>query len=300
MDAASAPELESPKMAQRIETTLETAVARAELGNAPPLLSAAVRHALFSGGARVRPQLTLAIAAACGDDRPELADAAAAAIEMLHCASLAHDDLPCFDNAATRRGKPSVHALYGAPLAVLAGDALIVMAFEVLGWAGLEAPARLPPLIATIARGVGMPTGIVAGQAWESEPATPVAAYHSAKTGALFVATTMSGAIAAGADPLPWRTLGERLGSAYQVADDLADAVLTEADLGKPAGQDAALGRPSAVTELGVMGAYHLLKSLVGEAVASIPPCAGAQTLRDLVQLQATRLAPKQLSRFAA
>ena len=129
-------------MAQRVEIALEAAVARAEFGAAPPLLSAAVRHALFSGGARVRPQLALAIAGACGDDEPALADAAAAAIEMLHCASLAHDDLPCFDNAATRRGRPSVHALYGAPLAVLAGDALIVMAFEVLGRAGAGAPAR--------------------------------------------------------------------------------------------------------------------------------------------------------------
>jgi len=287
-------------MAQRVEIALEAAVARAEFGAAPPLLSAAVRHALFSGGARVRPQLALAIAGACGDDEPALADAAAAAIEMLHCASLAHDDLPCFDNAATRRGRPSVHALYGAPLAVLAGDALIVMAFEVLGRAGAVAPARLPPLLATIARGVGMPSGIVAGQAWESEPVAPVEAYHSAKTGALFVAATMSGAIAAGADPAPWRQLGEKLGSAYQVADDLADAVLTEADLGKPAGQDAALGRPSVVTELGLQGAYQRLKSLVGEAVDSIPACDGAQALRDLVQLQATRLAPKSLTRSAA
>ena len=287
-------------MAQRVEIALDAAVARAELGNAPPLLSAAVRHALFSGGARVRPQLALAIAGACGDDQPALADAAAAAIEMLHCASLAHDDLPCFDNAATRRGKPSVHALYGAPLAVLAGDALIVMAFDTLACAGASAPARLPPLLATVARGVGMPAGIVAGQAWESEPAAPVEAYHSAKTGALFVAAAMSGAIAAGADPLPWRTLGERLGSAYQVADDLADAVLTEADLGKPTGQDAALGRPTLVTELGLMGAYHRLQDLVGEAVDSIPACDGAQALRDLVRLQATRLAPKSLTRSAA
>ena len=287
-------------MAQRIENALEAAVARAELGNAPPLLSAAVRHALFSGGARVRPQLALAIASACGDDQPALSDAAGAAIEMLHCASLAHDDLPCFDNAATRRGRPSVHALYGAPLAVLAGDALIVMAFDVLASAGASAPARLPALVATIARGVGMPGGIVAGQAWESEPVAPVADYHSAKTGALFVAATMSGALAAGADPLPWRALGEKLGSAYQVADDLADALLTEADLGKPVGQDVALGRPSLVTELGVMGAYHRLKDLVAEAVDSIPACDGAQALRDLVRLQATRLAPKQLSRSAA
>ncbi len=287
-------------MAQRVESALEAAVARAETPNAPPLLSAAVRHAVFSGGARVRPQLCLAIAQACGDDEPGLSDAAAVAIEFLHCASLAHDDLPCFDDAATRRGRPSVHALYGAPLAVLAGDALIVMAFDTLANAGQTAPLRLPALLSTITRGVGMPAGIVAGQAWESEPSAPVEVYHQAKTGALFVAATMSGAIAAGADPSPWRALGERLGAAYQVADDLADAVLTEADLGKPTGRDEALHRPSLVRDLGLKGAYNRLQSLVGEAVDSIPSCAGARELRELVRMQATRLAPKQLARSAA
>lgn len=287
-------------MAHRLESALEAVVARAESTQAPPLLCAAIRHAVFSGGARVRPRLCLAIAEACGNDQPALADAAAAAVELLHCASLVHDDLPCFDNAATRRGRPSVHALYGAPLAVLAGDALIVMAFEALAIGAAATPVRLPGLISTISRGVGMPGGIVAGQAWESEPAIPVEAYHAAKTGALFVAATMAGALAAGADPAPWRVLGDRLGAAYQVADDLADAVLTEADLGKPTGQDTALKRPSAVAELGLQGAYRRLRDLVEEAVESIPPCDGAKELRELVRLQATRLAPKSLALSAA
>jgi geranylgeranyl diphosphate synthase type II len=287
-------------VAHRVESALETAIARAESAPTPPLLAAAVRHAVFSGGARVRPLLCLAIAQACGDDDPGLSDAAAAAIELLHCASLVHDDLPCFDNAATRRGRPSVHARFGAPLAVLAGDALIVMAFDTLAAAAATSPQRLPRLLSTICSGVGMPSGIVAGQAWESEPSPPVEVYHRAKTGALFVAATMSGALAAGADPHPWRGLGEALGAAYQVADDLADAVLTEADLGKPTGQDAALQRPSLVAELGLMGAYGRLKALVEDAVDSIPACDGAEALRDLVRMQATRLAPKHLSRSAA
>jgi geranylgeranyl diphosphate synthase type II len=287
-------------MAQRIENALEAALGRAEAPNAPPLLAAALRHAIFPGGARVRPHLCLAVAQACGDDTPTLTDAAAVAVELLHCASLVHDDLPCFDDAATRRGKPSVHALYGPALAVLAGDALIIMAFDALARAGAEVPARLPGLLATITRGVGMPGGIVAGQAWESEPAPLVEAYHDAKTGALFVAATMSGALAAGSDPAPWRALGEALGAAYQVADDLADAVLTEADLGKPTGRDEALRRPSLVTELGLMGAYDRLQERVREAVESIPPCDGAEDLRKLVQMQATRLAPKSLARSAA
>jgi geranylgeranyl diphosphate synthase type II len=287
-------------MATRVEAALEAAVMRAEAGSAPPLLAQALRYALFPGGARVRPQLCLAVASACGDDNPDMADAAAAAIEMLHCASLVHDDLPCFDDAATRRGKPSVHAVYGDAIAVLAGDALIIMAFDALAREGAMAPARLAPLLATVARGVGMPGGIVAGQAWESEPDPLVEPYHRAKTGALFVAALMAGAIASGADPLPWRLLGEKLGAAYQVADDLLDAVSSQEDCDKPVGRDAALHRPSMVTQLGLKGAYQRLQSLVMEAVAAIPPCAGEQTLRELVQIQATRLVPKQLALSAA
>ncbi len=284
----------------RLESALEAAMIRAESGQPPPKLAAAIRHAVFPGGARVRPLICLAVAEACGDASPGLADAAAAALEMLHCASLVHDDLPCFDDADTRRGRPSVHAAYGEPLAVLAGDALIVMAFEALARAGALAPARLAPLLATVARGVGMPGGIVAGQGWESEPHVAVDAYHRAKTGALFVAAVMAGAVAAGANPLPWQALGEKLGEAYQVADDLLDAVSLASEGGKPVGQDAALGRPSAVLELGVAGAVDRLESLVAQAMAAIPPCEGDAALRELVRMQATRLVPKQLERGAA
>ncbi len=286
--------------ASRIEAFLAAALVRGEAAGAPPRLAAALRYAVIPGGARVRPNLCLAVANACGDDAPALADAAAGAIELLHCASLVHDDLPCFDNAETRRGKPSVHATFGAPLAVLAGDALIVMAFDGLAQAAAAAPARLPRLLSAITLGVGMPFGIVAGQAWESEPFTPVDSYHRAKTGALFVAATTGGALAAGADPAPWRDLGDKLGEAYQVADDLADAVSSQDECGKPVGRDAALLRPSVVTALGLKGAYHRLECLIGEAVEAIPPCAGAQALRDLVQMQAVRLAPKQPARSAA
>lgn len=285
----------------RLETILEAALARGEAGAAPPRLAAAMRHSVFPGGARVRPSLCLAVAAACGNDQPELAEAAAAAIEFLHCASLVHDDLPCFDDAAIRRGRPSTHAQFGEALAVLAGDALIILAFDTLARAGASAaPGRLAALLSAVTRGVGMPMGIVAGQAWESEPSPPVEAYHRAKTGALFVAATMAGAIAAGADPLPWRAVGDNLGAAYQAADDLLDAVSAEADCGKPTGRDAALRRPSLVSELGLHGAQSRLEDLVAQAVGAIPDCEGAGMLRELVKVQATRLVPKQLTRSAA
>ena len=286
-------------LTERVEAALQAAVGRADTPTAPPLLARALRYAVFPGGARVRPLLCLAVAKACGDDQPAISDAAAAAVELLHCASLVHDDLPCFDNAATRRGKASVHAVYGEPIALLAGDALIVMAFERLALGGAAAPLRLASLIGTIARGVGAPSGIVAGQAWESEPSAPLEIYHQAKTGALFVAATMSGAIAAGADAGPWRALGETLGAAYQVADDLLDAVQA-AECDKPVGQDALLQRPSAVASHGIKGALAQLNALVEQAVESVPACDGAQEMRALVRLTAMRLAPKQLARSAA
>jgi geranylgeranyl diphosphate synthase type II len=283
----------------RIEAGLNLAFLRA-LPAGPPLLGAAMRHAVFPGGARVRPRLCLAVAYACGDDNPAAADAAACAIELLHCASLVHDDLPCFDDAAVRRGRPSVHAAYGAPLAVLAGDALIVLAFQVIGWGAASAPARIAPLLLTVSQAVGMPSGIVAGQAWESEPEIDLAAYQRAKTGALFAAATVAGAAAAGVDPGPWRAVGEALGAAYQVADDLLDAVADAADAGKPVGQDAAHDRPSAVRTHGVDGALDLLKSLAAAAAGAIPDCPGAAPLRGLIAQEAKRLVPASLSRVAA
>lgn len=286
-------------LSARVEAALKAAVDKADTPSAPPGLARAIRYAVFPGGARVRPTLCLAVARACGDDRPAISDAAAAAIELLHCASLVHDDLPCFDNAAFRRGKASVHAVHGEPIALLTGDALIVMAFERLATAGAVEPRRIAPLIEAIARGVGAPAGIVAGQAWESEPSAPLELYHQAKTGALFVAATTSGAIAAGADGAPWRFLGETLGAAYQVADDLMDAVQSET-CDKPVGQDALLHRPSAVAERGIHGALARLNDLVQQAVDSVPDCDGAQEMRDLVRMTAMRLAPKQLVRSAA
>lgn len=244
---------------------------------APPLLAAAMRHAVLPGGARVRPRLALRVAAACGAPQAPLAVAAAVAVELLHCASLAHDDLPIFDDAPMRRGRPSVHAAYGEPLALLAGDALIVLAFEELGRA---ASPRLPAVLAAVARGVGAGGGIVAGQAWESEPCVDLAAYHRAKTGALFEAAAAAGAAAAGDDPDAWRPLGVRLGEAWQVADDLADLLGTEAALGKPVGRDRALGRPNAAADLGVDEAAERWLRLVRAAVDAVPPCTGREELR--------------------
>ncbi|HAQ00928.1 MAG TPA: geranylgeranyl pyrophosphate synthase, partial [Rhodospirillum rubrum] len=227
-------------------------------------------------------------------------DGGGGGIELLHCASLVHDDLPCFDDAHSRRGQASVHVAYGEPLAVLAGDALIVMAFQGLASGLAMVPERLPLLLGIVADAVGMPAGICAGQAWESEPTVKLAEYQRAKTGALFAASTMAGAAAAGREARSWRMLGECLGEAYQVADDLRDVAADPAELGKPVGRDAALGRPNAVGHLGIVGAVRRLESLVADAVASVPDCAGAGALRALIHKEAERFLPKELARYAA
>lgn len=261
----------------------------------PPRLGTALDSALFPGGARVRPRFALGIAMACGDDRPRVADAAAAAVEFLHTASLVHDDLPCFDDAPLRRGAPAIHVAHGEALAVLTGDALIVLSFQALSDVAGEAGERLPFLLATLAAAAGTPSGLVAGQALESEPFCDVAAYHAAKTGALFEAAAVMGATAAGADAAPWRPVGARLGAAYQVADDLHDALRLGGG-GKPTGQDAAHDRPSAVKRHGIDGAVRVLKDHISGATDAIPCGPMADALRTLVREQTARFLPESLA----
>ncbi len=279
-------------MLTRIEAALEQHFTLTHTQSAPPRLMAAMRHAVFPGGARIRPQLCLAVAKACGEDDSALTDAAAAAIELLHCASLVHDDMPCFDDADMRRGQVTVHKQFGEPLALLTGDALIVMAYQVLARSGRQHPARLVELLATVSDGVGAPDGIVAGQAWECETRVTLSQYQRAKTGALFVAATMAGAQSAGVDPTPWRALGDTLGEAYQVADDIRDVMLQDHQLGKPAGQDATHGRPSAAADLGLKGALDYFNRLMGDAVEAVPACENRSAMRQLVMQESERLVP--------
>ncbi len=277
----------------RIERALAAALCFEPGG--PPSLTEAIHHAVFPGGMRVRPRLCLAVSEACGGSDPVLADGAASAIELLHCASLVHDDLPCFDDAPTRRGIASVHARFGQPLAVLAGDALIALAFETMVRAGAGSAMLL-----LLARASGTPNGLAAGQAWESESAVVLATYQRAKTASLFGLATMAGAAASGVATEPWRLLGERLGEAYQVADDVRDVMLSADDLGKPAGQDAALGRPSAALLHGTGAATERVEALVRDAIEAIPVCRHRDMLRSLILAELGRLLPEELVLRAA
>lgn len=275
-----------------IEKALSASLRGALSPDCPPKFASALNYAVFPGGARIRPKLLLAVANACDNVDSKAMLAGACAIELLHCASLVHDDLPCFDGAAYRRGKPSVHVAYGERLAVLAGDALIVEAFA--------ATANYPQITRIVAQAASAPHGICAGQAWECEDSMDLVNYQRAKTGALFAACTMAGAAAAGRDPAPWRQLGMLIGEAFQVADDLRDVGGISGEIGKPTGQDAAHGLPNMVSTLGFDGAMQHLDNLLARVVECIPDCPGRAALGQQIVAVSRAMVPKQLHRGAA
>jgi len=280
------------RISDRIEAAVGQAIAAGQGAHAPGRLAAALDYAVTPGGARIRPTILTSVAMACGDPTPKLTDAAGAALELMHCASLVHDDLPCFDDAELRRGKPALHRAYSEPLAVLAGDSLIILAFQILARSSHLAPDRAIALIDVLSTRSGMPHGICAGQGWESEEVIDLSAYHQSKTGALFIAATQMGALSAGQDGEPWAELGARIGEAFQVADDLRDALCDEQTLGKPAGQDDLHGRPNAVASLGVQGAVARFDNILAGAISSIPACPGEAALAQMVRAYADKLVP--------
>jgi len=274
----------------RIERAIEAALHKATGAGCPQGLAAAMRYAVFPGGHRIRPRLCLAVAEAHDSPDPGLVNAAMSSLELLHCASLVHDDMPCFDDAELRRGKPSVHVAFGESLALMCGDALIVLAFQAIAGTARIAPRRSAELLDIVSDAVGAPNGIVAGQSWECEAAVPLDEYQRAKTGVLFRAATLAGAAAAGACDPRWAALGEVIGAAYQVADDLMDSVGNPELIGKPIGQDDRLDRPSAVREHGIEGATDLLRARIEAAVESVPDCRGKHRLRMMIHDEATQL----------
>ena len=241
----------------------------------PSRLNAAMRFAVLEGGSRLRPRLLFNVVKACGASVDEKGFGAGAAIEMVHCASLVHDDLPTFDNAPVRRGKPAVHRRYGEAAAILAGDALILGAFTVLAEIGREGDFDALPLVRILARSAGTPGGATAGQGWELEEPTAIdlAQYHEAKTGAMFECATMFGAILAGRDPGAFRLFGNLYGKAYQLIDDILDATGANMIGGKLAHRDAELGRPNTVHKIGLEKSRCELAATLEKAKAALPPC---------------------------
>ena len=247
-------------------------------------LGAAMRHALLGGGKRFRPFLVIEAAALFGIDARASIDAAAA-FECVHCYSLVHDDLPCMDDDSLRRGQPTVHKAYDEWTAILAGDALLTLAFEIMARPQTHADARvraeLALLLARAAGGRGMVQGQMLDLAADKlgAPQSPtldhVRALQGLKTGALIAAACEAGAILAqapAAKRAALKSYGEHLGLAFQIADDLLDAEGDSQTVGKATGKDHAAGKATLVSLMGLAAARARLAEAVESAQAALAP----------------------------
>ncbi len=236
----------------------------------------AMEYSLSNGGKRIRPVLVLAFCEACGGDYKEALPFALGA-EMIHTYSLIHDDLPCMDNDDMRRGKPSNHKVFGYPQALLAGDGLLTLAFEILSSCSLSFEKRIEG-VKILSESAGF-RGMIAGQAMDmkNESGNPsfdiIKKTDALKTGELIKAASLLGCVAAGADEEQKEAAREysfRVGLAFQILDDILDVTSSSEDLGKSAGSDIRNDKVTYVSLLGVDGARSLACSLTDEAVKAL------------------------------
>ena len=294
-DAARLAAWSDPQLA-RVEAALSQWVGV----DAPVLLGDAMRYAVLDGGKRLRPLLVFAASEAVGG-HADAALRAACAAELIHAYSLVHDDLPCMDNDVLRRGKPTVHVKFGEADALLAGDALQALAFELLTPDGDGiAPAVQATLCRLLARAAGS-QGMAGGQAIDLASVglaldeAQLREMHRLKTGALLQGSVEMGAACGGAiaaDALAaLRDYGAAIGLAFQVVDDILDVVADSETLGKTAGKDAASDKPTYVSLLGLDGARAQARELLGEALAALDRSALADTgaLRALAHMVVDR-----------
>ena len=248
--------------------------------SAPAGLGEAMRYAVLDGGKRLRPLLTLAAArAVAGAVDVPAALRSACAVELIHAYSLVHDDMPCMDNDVLRRGKPTVHVAYGEAMALLAGDALQALAFELLTPEdGSVAPAVQARLCAALARAAGH-HGMAGGQAIDlahvglAMTEAALRDMHRRKTGAMLEVSVHMGALSAGADGPTLACLqryAQAIGLAFQVVDDILDVTADSATLGKTAGKDQANDKPTFVSLLGLAGAQAQAQALLQDALAAL------------------------------
>jgi farnesyl diphosphate synthase len=263
---------------------------------APAGLGEAMRYAVLDGGKRLRPLLVLAACEAVGG-HAEAALRAACAVELIHAYSLVHDDMPCMDNDVLRRGKPTVHVKFGEATALLAGDALQALAFELLAPEQGSIPdavqARLCRLLAQAAGHAGMAGGqaIDLAAVGRSLSEDELRHMHQLKTGALLQASVMMGAGTGEAAPAAVHGLagyGRALGLAFQVVDDILDVTADSATLGKTAGKDAAQDKPTYVSLLGLERARAYARELLREArtalaTSRLPDTRALEALAEMV-----------------
>jgi farnesyl diphosphate synthase len=282
--------------------TIEQALSDWITPYSPANLGEAMRYAVLDGGKRLRPLLVLATSQAVGG-LPDAALRAGCATELIHAYSLVHDDMPCMDNDVLRRGKPTVHVQFGEATALLAGDALQALSFELLTpmsdaasrteeGASIVPAAMQAQLCALLARAAGY-TGMAGGQAIDlasvGKPLTELdlRTMHSAKTGALLRACVMMGAACGRVSPQALEQLdiyGQRLGLAFQIVDDILDVTADSATLGKTAGKDALHSKPTYVSVLGLPAAQAEAERLHAQAHAALQ-ASGLSQLQALMAL---------------
>jgi geranylgeranyl diphosphate synthase type II len=246
----------------------------------PKILHRAMRYSLFAGGKRLRPVLLLSSGEALGAETEDLMPAACA-IEMIHTYSLVHDDLPAMDDDDLRRGRPTCHKAFGEAVAILAGDALLTRAFQVLASdSPLRDSARQVQVIREIATGAGTVDALIGGQVADIEnegkqtDEATLEYIHRSKTGAMIRASVVCGAIIAGASPDQLKKLGcygERIGLAFQVADDILDVTSTSEQLGKTPGKDQAALKATYPAIHGLARSKQHMRELVDEAIECLP-----------------------------
>lgn len=270
-----------------------------DAASAPEQLHQAMRYAVLDGGKRVRPLLAFAAGALFAAE-PDALQRAAAAVEMIHAYSLVHDDMPCMDDDALRRGKPTVHVRFGQATALLAGDALQAQAFLVLS-EGIGDAARKLAMVRLLAQASGS-LGMCGGQAIDLASVglrlsrEQLEQMHRLKTGALLRAAVLLGALSGKlltvAEEQALDRYSAAIGLAFQVVDDILDATADSATLGKTAGKDAADNKPTYVSILGLEASLLLAEQLRQEAHAAILPFGdNAQRLRELADLIVQRKA---------
>jgi farnesyl diphosphate synthase len=281
---------------RRVEQALSTWVP----ADAPAGLGLAMRYGVLDGGKRLRPLLVLAAAQAVDGQAP-VALRAACAVELIHAYSLVHDDMPCMDNDVLRRGKPTVHVQFGQAQAMLAGDAMQALAFELL--TPLD-EAEIPPalqarLVALLARGAGH-SGMAGGQAIDLASVghalneAELRRMHELKTGALLQASVDMGAAcgsATGATRDALSRYGHAIGLAFQVVDDILDVTQDTEVLGKTAGKDQEQSKPTYVSLMGLQGAQRHAHELHEQALQALSASAlpDTQRLRELADLVVRR-----------
>jgi farnesyl diphosphate synthase len=263
--------------AQEQLLSVERALERFVPDSAPAGLGSAMRYGVLDGGKRLRPLLVLAAAHAVSG-QADAALRAAVAVELIHAYSLVHDDMPCMDNDVLRRGKPTVHVRYGQAQAMLAGDAMQALAFEVLTpdqGVAPELQARLVSLLARAAGHAGMAGGQAIDLASVGQPLSEAALrdMHERKTGALLKASVLMGAACGSCNGSQWQALadyGAALGLAFQVVDDILDVTQASETLGKTAGKDQEQNKPTYVTALGLQEARRYADDLCSKAHAAL------------------------------